>query len=151
MQCLSCNQGTMRPSTVEIRREVAGRSFVASVDGRKCTACGAASFKGTDLARFEGAVAAALAGAGETSGEAFRWMRKALDLRAIDVAALLGVTPETISRWETGRVTIDRGAMALLALMVLDHARGSAATMDALRARAAAKPLGKTVKIKLVP
>jgi len=151
MQCLSCNQGTMRPSTVEIRREVEGRAFVASVDGRKCTACGAASFKGTDLARFDGAVAAALAGSGETSGEAFRWMRKALDLRAIDIAALLGVTPETISRWETGRVTIDRGAMALLALMVLDHARESAATMDALRARAAAKPLGKTVKIKMAP
>src|SRR6185437_453729 len=112
MQCLSCNQGTMRPAMVEIRREVGERSFVASVDGRKCTDCGSVSFKGTDLARFEGAVAAALAG----SGEAFRWMRKALDLRAIDVAVLLGVTPETISRWETGRVTIDRGAMALLAL-----------------------------------
>ena len=136
---------------VEIRREVDGHAFVASVDGRQCTACGATSFKGTDLARFEGAVAAALAGAGATSGEAFRAMRKALDLRAIDVAALLGVTPETISRWETGRVPIDRGALALLALMVLDHARGSAATMDALRGRAAAKPLGKTVKIKLGP
>jgi DNA-binding transcriptional regulator YiaG len=136
---------------VEIRREVGERAFVASVEGRKCGACGAVSFKGTDLARFEGAVAASLAAAGEASGEAFRWMRKALDLRAIDVATLLGVTPETISRWETGRVPIDRGALALLSLMVLDNARGSAATIDALRARAAAKPLGKTVKLKLTP
>jgi putative zinc finger/helix-turn-helix YgiT family protein len=151
MQCLSCNQGTMRPSTVEIRREVGARVFVAAVDGRKCAACGEASFKGTDLARFEGAVAASLARSGEASGEAFRWMRKALDLRAVDVAALLGVTPETISRWETGRVAIDRSALALLALLVLDHERGSAATIDALRARAAAAPLGKTVKIKLAP
>lgn len=141
----------MRPSMVEIRREVGERVFVASVDGRRCTACGEVSFKGTCLARFEGAVAAALASSGETSGEAFRWMRKAIDLRAIDVAALLGVTPETISRWETGRVAIDRSALALLALMVLDHARGSAVTMDTLRARAASEPLGKTVKIKLMP
>ena len=141
----------MRPSMVEIRREVGERVFVASVDGRKCTACGEASFKGTCLARFEGAVATSLASSGETSGAAFRWMRKALDLRAIDVAALLGVAPETSSRWETGRVAIDRSALALLALMVLDHARGSAATIDALRARAASGPLGKTVKIKLEP
>lgn len=141
----------MRPGPVEIRQEVSGHAFVTSVDGRRCTECGEVSFKGTDLSRFETAVAVSLAEAGVASGEAFRWMRKVLDLRAIDLAALLGVTPETISRWETGRVTIDKGALALVGFMAVDHARGSTATMDALRARAAHKALGKVVRIKLPP
>jgi putative zinc finger/helix-turn-helix YgiT family protein len=141
----------MRPGLVEIRREVGDHAFITNVDGRRCTDCGEVSFKGTDLARFETAVAVALAEAGESSGEALRWMRKALDLRAVDLAQLLGVTPETISRWETGRVTIDKGALALVGLMVMDLARGNTGTMDALRARAGRKGLGKVVRIKLPP
>jgi putative zinc finger/helix-turn-helix YgiT family protein len=139
----------MKPSPVEIRREVGEHVFIANVPGYRCDACGEVQFEGADLARFELEVAKALAESGVASGDAFRWMRKALELRAIDVAELFSVTPETISRWETGRVAPDRAALALLGLMVMDHARGSTATADSLRARARAKPLAKRVEIKL--
>jgi putative zinc finger/helix-turn-helix YgiT family protein len=149
MKCVTCNAGTMRPGPVELRREVDGHVFTTTVDGKQCSSCGEVYFEGTDLARFELAVARILAESGAESGDAFRWMRKALDLRAIDVAELLEVTPETVSRWETGRVAVDRAALMILGLMVVDQAHGSTATIDALRARAAAKPLAKTVTVKL--
>lgn len=149
MKCVTCGNGQMKPGPVEIRREVGEHVFTATVPGYRCDTCGEVQFEGTDLARFELEVAKALAESGVASGDAFRWMRKALDLRAIDVAELLSVTPETISRWETGRVTPDRGALALLGLMIMDQARGSSATLDRLRTRARARPLAKRVEIKL--
>lgn len=149
MRCVSCGEGQMKPGPVEIRREVGEHVFTATVPGYRCDACGEVQFEGTDLARFELEVAKALAESGVASGDAFRWMRKALDLRAVDVAELFSVTPETISRWETGRVPPDRGALALVGLMVLDHARGDSGTLDRLRARAQAKPLAKRVEIKI--
>lgn len=149
MKCVTCSGGRMKRGPVEIRREVGEHVFTATVPGYRCDACGEVQFDGTDLARFELEVAKALAESGIASGDAFRWMRKSLELRAIDVAQLLGVTPETISRWETGRVAPDRGALALVGLLVMDHARGSTATLDRLRARAQAKPLAKRVEIKL--
>lgn len=149
MRCVTCNKGTMRPGLVELQREVGDHVFTTLTDGRTCSACGEVEFEGESLARFELAIAVALARSGANSGEAFRWMRKAVGLRAIDAAEILGVTPETVSRWETGRVAIAHGALALLSLIIEDHVRGSTATIEVLRARAAAKPLGKQVKIKL--
>lgn len=149
MRCTTCNEGTMTPGAVEIRREVDEHVFTATVPGYRCDACGEVQFEGADLARFELEVAKMLAEAGVASGDAFRWMRKALDLRAVDVAEILSVPPETITRWETGEVAPDRGALALLGLMVMDLARGSTATLERLRTRAQAKPLAKRVEIKL--
>ncbi len=149
MKCVTCGEGQMRPGPVEIRREVGEHVFTATVPGYQCDRCGEVLFEGADVSRFELEVAKALAESGVASGEAFRWMRKALDMRAVDVAEILGVTPETISRWETGRDAPAQGALALLGLMVMDHARGSTATLDRLRARAQAKPLAKRVEIKV--
>ena len=149
MKCVTCDDGQMMRSAVEIRREVGDHVFIATVPGHRCNACGEVQLEGADIARFEREVARTLAESGVASGDAFRWMRKALDLRAIDVAELFSVTPETISRWETGRVDPDRSALALLGLMVMDQARGSTATADSLRARVRATPLAKRVEIKL--
>jgi transcriptional regulator with XRE-family HTH domain len=60
-------------------------------------------------------------------------MRKALGLRATDLAELLDVTPETVSRWETDRVPLDRGALATLGALLRDARAGSTATLDHLR------------------
>lgn len=85
----------------------------------------------------------------EAGGETFKYARKAVGLRAEDLASLLGVARETISRWETGKHPIDSAALAVLALIVKDAVQGSTATLDALRARRAAKPLSKRVALKL--
>jgi putative zinc finger/helix-turn-helix YgiT family protein len=148
-KCPICNEGTLRPAERTLRAEVNGHVFTATVMGQRCDKCGEGLIDGHDVERFELAVARALADAGDTSGEAFKYARKSIGLTAADLASLLGVTPESISRWENGKHPIDPTALALLALLVRDAEAGSTVLLDALRARTAAKPLAKRVTLKL--
>lgn len=85
-----------------------------------------------ELGHFELAVAEKLAGLGIRTGEAFKFMRKALGLRAVDLAELLDVAAETVSRWETGEP--EARAFALLGSIVAERLRGQEETVDRLRA-----------------
>jgi transcriptional regulator with XRE-family HTH domain len=76
-------------------------------------------------------------------------MRKALGLRAADLAGLLGVAAETVSRWETGQRDVDRGALALVGGLVVDRLEGSTATLDRLRALAKPPRTAKTKALEL--
>jgi putative zinc finger/helix-turn-helix YgiT family protein len=147
--CPICNEGTMQPAERTLRAEVNGHVFIATVMGRRCDACNEGVIDGRDLEQFELAVASALADAGDASGEAFRYARKTLGLTAAELAAVLGVTPESISRWENAKHPIDPMALTIVALLVRDAAAGSTALLDALRARTVAKPLAKRVTLKL--
>jgi transcriptional regulator with XRE-family HTH domain len=68
---------------------------------------------------------------------------------AAERATALGVTPETISRWETGRHPIDPAALGLLTVLVREAAAGSTSTLDMLRARRAGVPLAPRVALEL--
>ena len=61
-------------------------------------------------------------------------MRKALGFNAADLASMLAVRAETISRWETGKTAVDRGAFAALAAMVTDQLTAGTTTRDVLHA-----------------
>src|SRR5262245_61115730 len=124
MRCAAC-KGRLKVAKIELRREIAGRVFTATVRGLQCGACGETYTEGSDGERFDLAVANALMSA-EPTGEAFRFLRKMAGLRAADLAPLLGVTGDTISRWETGKRPVDRVAFALVGLLVQDQATGSA-------------------------
>jgi DNA-binding transcriptional regulator YiaG len=127
---------------------VGGRLFTAMVPGSRCDACAETYTEGADGELFDYAVADALASAG-ASGDAFRFMRKLAGLRATDLAALLDVTADTISRWETEKSPIARSAFALLGLIVQDQRMGTTTTLDLLRAAGAPKALGAEVRVKL--
>jgi DNA-binding transcriptional regulator YiaG len=148
MRCVTCKNETAKPADVELRREVAGHVFTATVRGLACSSCGETFTEGADGERFDYAVAAELAKA-TPSGEAFRFMRKLAGLRAADLGALLGVTNDTISRWETDKSPIDRGAFTLLGLIVHDQAAGSTETLDALKAAALPQTLGEEIRLRL--
>jgi DNA-binding transcriptional regulator YiaG len=111
---------------------IAGRTFAAKVSVTSCSSCDDSRVPLEELERFELAVAAELAKAGARSGEAMRFMRKAIGLRASDLASLLDVAPETLSRWETGEREAPRVYFAALGGMVLDRVAGSTATADRL-------------------
>jgi DNA-binding transcriptional regulator YiaG len=136
------------PADVELRREIDGHVFTAIVPGSRCEACGETYTAGTDGERFDLAVAEALAFAAP-SGEAFRFLRKVMGLRATDLGELLAVTGDTISRWETGKSPIDRSAFTLLGLLVREQVAGSTAVLDTLKAAASPKVLGSEVRLKL--
>jgi transcriptional regulator with XRE-family HTH domain len=60
-------------------------------------------------------------------------MRKALGLRAADLAEMLDVTPETLSRWETGKLPMGRTSWLTLSSLALDF-EATAARLQAAKA-----------------
>lgn len=149
MRCVMCKEGKLRRAALKLERNVAGHRFTTTVKGQACPICKEVYINGPDAERFELNVARALAEAAVTSGEAVKFMRKAAGMRAIDLAELLGVVPETVSRWETDRTVIDRSALAVVAMLVLDRANGTSRTEDTLRALAEPKRLAKRVALKV--
>lgn len=147
--CPSCTKGSLRPAEQTLHDEVNGHVFTATVMGETCDACGEGIVDGRDVERFELGVVKALLDAGDDSPEVFRLARKTLGLTAADLAGMLRVTAETISRWENAKHPIEAMALAILSLLVHDAANGSNATQDALRARNLAKPLAKKVALKI--
>jgi transcriptional regulator with XRE-family HTH domain len=128
---------------------VGGHVFVAALPARYCRSCEEASYEGATLQRFDLHVASRLVEAGSSSGAAFRFLRKALGLRAIDVAGLLDVAAETLSRWETDKRAVDRGALAVLASCVHDALAGRTTTLETLRALRSPRTLEKRVQLDL--
>src|SRR4051794_4971557 len=75
----------------------------------------------SELGRLElHAAIAVLAEAESISGDELRFARKAMGLRQPDLAALLDVAPEPVSRWETGAEPIRRQTQ-LAVLLSLEH------------------------------
>ena len=106
----------------------------------RCVRCGNSEVRPSSR---ELAVAREFADVGVDMGEAFRRMRKALGLRATDLAQLLDLTPETISHWETGKVVINRAAFVALGAMVQDAIDGRTTTpRQARRPRQTTVPEG---------
>lgn len=147
-RCSRCD-GALTSRKVDVSREVAGHVFVASLPARFCKACGETSYEAAVLQRFDLHVANRLAEAGLGNGMAFRFMRKALGLRAVDLAELLDVSAETLSRWETEKRALDRGALAVLAACVRDALAGRTSTLDTLRALRTPRTLEKRVQLDL--
>jgi len=61
--------------------------------------------------------------AGLVSGEWMRLLRKATGLKAAEAAALLDVSPETWSAWETGKRSIPVATWTVLSTLVLEPER----------------------------
>lgn len=98
-----------------------------------CAKCGERYYEAKDLVAAEDAVTRELVARGIRDAAVFKHLRKTLGLKAIELADLLGVTAETISRWENGHNEPDRAVWATLELLVDDHYAGRTATRDRLR------------------
>jgi DNA-binding transcriptional regulator YiaG len=109
--------------TIEVRRTVAGVMFEVQLpnagDHEGEPTIGFEEGKRADLT-----IAAWLAEHGHVHPEAFRFMRKALGLQASQLADLLGVTRESVSRWENGKHEIPRGVFLLLGVLVAHELEG---------------------------
>ncbi len=132
-RCVKCGSKGLRAVEVAETVTVGNLEFEGSVQGWSCDACGETYLAGPDVGSYEALVSRWLAEHGIGTREAFRFMRKSLGMRAVDLAGLLGVTPETVSHWETGKHELPRNAVALLAAMVIEQADGRTDTIDRLR------------------
>ena len=134
MTCVECGSKKFGQSRHEHKHIVDGVMFRVKMKASRCAKCDAETVPLAELGAGELAVATWLAQNAVISGASFRFMRKALLLRANALADLLGVTNESVSRWENGKREVDRSAWVLLASMVLDRVEGSARTADRLEA-----------------
>lgn len=148
-RCSECDRERLLQTTEPNTLTVAGRSFSANVPAWRCEACGKTHLDGSSFEDFELAVALELATQGPASGETFRFMRKSIGMRAADLAELLDVTPETVSRWETDKLRVARAAWATLADMVVEHAEGASRMLDRLRRLRKPKRLAKALRLEL--
>lgn len=146
-RCFNCKSSELVAAEHEDRIEVAGHKFTRSIPALRCSKCGEETMKGVDIEAFELEVAAELARHGELPAGAFRFMRRTLGMKAADLADLLDVTAETVSRWENEKQGIERRAAALLSSMVLDKLEGRTSTLERLRALKEPKPLPKLVRL----
>jgi DNA-binding transcriptional regulator YiaG len=133
-RCYQCDSEKLAIKNLPDEMEVAGVNFLADVPTTVCENCGAATISSRALGSFELAIARKLGQLGVREGEAFRFMRKAIGKRAMDLAQELDSTPETISRWENGHAEIEPRAFLLLASMVEDKIRGTHTTEELIRA-----------------
>lgn len=131
--CTSCRGTHLAPGEVEESRAVGGQTYKGKVGGVVCQDCGASYLASKTMERFEREVVLEVMAQGEPTGEAFAYARKVLGVSAKEVARLLGLTPETISRWETGRMPADIAAFFLLGVMVREAKEGRSTTLDLLR------------------
>jgi putative zinc finger/helix-turn-helix YgiT family protein len=149
MKCERCKTGklekTVAPESVEVGKHV----FTARVPALKCRECSEVYFDGPTLERLELGAAVELARAGEATGEVMRFMRKAAGLRALELAELLAVTPETVSRWETGTRPMEHRAMAVLGTLVVERFEGRTSTLENLKALRRPKKLGRRIALSL--
>lgn len=133
-RCPSCKQSDLVEGIGREEIQVGGHLFEAELAVRRCDSCGEVVIKLDDWGKFEREIAGWFARTGVLSGEVFRFMRKAAGLRAKELAELLDVTPETISRWEKEHRQPDRKAMMVLGDLVLDRLRGEETALNRLRA-----------------
>ena len=135
-RCASCGHAGLVDDYASSSVRVGQKIFSALLPARTCPACNEAYIAHETLARFEMTVAKALVERAARDGSSFAFMRKALGLRSVELAELLAVAPETISRWEHDKIPVEHCAMALLGALVLEKVAGGSSTSDRLRALA---------------
>ncbi len=144
--CVGCKTGKLARVRVMDSIKVGGHAFSAELPALRCEHCDLVSFDGPALEGFELRVAVELARAGESTGAAMRFMRKTVGLRAAEFAGLVDVTPETVSRWENDKQSLDHRAMAVLASVVLDRFERRSTMLDTLRALQHPRKLARRIE-----
>jgi len=147
--CTQCD-GEAVYSQYTYRANVAG---VTVSDPRQmayvCKVCGEMLLTTGELAGLQRRAAmTALRDLPSIRGEALRYARKAAGLRQVDLARLLDIAPETISRYETSNDAVPRAVqVAMHGLLLL---RESGVSLQSL-IDAATKPVGATELVVPAP
>jgi putative zinc finger/helix-turn-helix YgiT family protein len=150
-QCTHCQSSSLARTQVAETIEAAGHIFSATVDALKCENCGEVYLDGASLERAELTAAKMICDAGEVSGVSLRFMRKALGLQAQELAELLAVSVETMSKWERGHRGVDTHAWLVVAALVSDRIEDRTTTRDRLTATRSRSRLPKRVRLEDAP
>ena len=133
MKCPSCKKNTLRVWEGPITRM--GVTLVAR--GQRCTSCGEDLFDYDEMTRQDAVIAEELVARGIRTGAEFVFVRKSANLKAVEVAKLFGVRPETVWRWEHDETDIPWTAAYSLG-QLYKHPKSARQSFEAFAAAAAA-------------
>jgi len=144
-RCGSCGKPALQPSDSIESWSVGSCTFFAKLRVSSCGQCGLVA--GLTEGRIQlGLLAAAeFVKAGDFRAPAMKHMRRVLGLTATSWGSLIGVSAETISRWETGQRPLPRLAALSLGSMVMDRLNGRDDTRRQLEALKRPRPLPRRV------
>ncbi|MCL2779432.1 MAG: type II toxin-antitoxin system MqsA family antitoxin [Polyangiaceae bacterium] len=145
--CTNCGSKTLKTTTEDHEIRIGQKSIRGVIDAIACERCGEVYFPADAIERLERDVATTLVRTGNVDGDAFRFVRHVIGMQAKDLAALLGVAAETVSRWEQGQRDVDRLAWLALAGLLHDRVSGADETRRTLEAVQHPTPMPNRVKI----
>jgi DNA-binding transcriptional regulator YiaG len=109
-------------------------NFSAELPAKKVPVTDKPVFAAADLRKLEQAAARWIVENGAKSPETLRYLRNLSGRKQNEVSALLGVKPETVSRWESGDNPFDLASWEAISSLALDRISGRSDTEDKLRA-----------------
>ena len=135
MSCAMCG-GSMRTARKNVRYDAVGLRDVLlrAVEIRRCRWCDEYELVLPDLDDLHRVIAHAIIGKrGRLAPAEIRFLRKHLGWSSASIATHLGVTPETMSRWETAAIPMGVTADRLLRLIVAYRDRPACFPLKMLR------------------
>jgi putative zinc finger/helix-turn-helix YgiT family protein len=120
MKCDNCG-AQMKSGRENYRYTACGLDSVTlvNVEVRRCPECGEHEVDIPRMAELHRLIAQEVASKGpRLTPQEIRFLRKHLGFSGVDFATTLDVTPETVSRWETGKKQMSPVAERALRLMV---------------------------------
>jgi putative zinc finger/helix-turn-helix YgiT family protein len=134
MTCLDCG-GALKVARAPYRYTDSGLPGVVllGVEVRRCQKCGAEEVGIPRIEDLHRLMAQAVIRRPHRLAPAeIKYVRKWLGWSGVDFARHMGTTPETVSRWEQGRVPMSPQADRLLRLMVTTRAPVAEYSLDSL-------------------
>ena len=135
MKCEQCGAALRASHENHIYRE-SGLTHVTLLDFeiRRCRECGAYELVFQRMGPLHRSIALAFARKPALLiGSEIRFLRGWLGWTGTDFAAYMGVAPETVSRWERGRLAMGATADRLLRLLVVREAKEDDYALEAWR------------------
>ncbi len=136
MRCVKCSSSQVQLGQIDHYETVDEVTYTATIAAWICAKCGHSVVSDDALAVLERRMTGLLA-QGPPGPNAVRLLRRWLGLKSFHLANLLMTRPETLSRWENGKQTIDPNAFGLLARMVQEDLEGRDGTLQYLTNRSA--------------
>ncbi len=134
MKCSECCE-PMTSAHENYNYSASGLPYVTlvGVEVRRCKACGEHEVVLPKIEQLHRAIALAVVGKhSRLTAAEVRYLRKYLGWSGADFAKHMGVTPESVSRWENEREQMSAVADRLLRLMVATKAPASEYPLDVL-------------------
>jgi len=151
MKCLQCGQRMKSGRENYLYRESGLPNVtLVGIEVNRCPGCGEYEAVIPKIEQLHRVIATAVARkVPRLSANEIRFLRKYLGWSGGDFAKHMGVSPETVSRWEHGSATMGPSAERLLRFAALTREPSSDYSLDVLKDVAQRKPVAQRLKVRV--